>query len=513
MRNRLAITVVLLVSLVVSGLPAAKAAITPGTECSKAGEKQIYKSKMHTCIKLGEKLRWNNGEKVSDSPASTSKSPTTEKNLRKPCRADQEIILVQIERNLFSARQTLGELQSKWQLANSTVGIDSKQGLLMNQIDVEMDSLDLYIQNLVANREKIKKLCTPKGEILTNGKSKTTPQSKRQCTATEISMIRSLLSKYLALDRQVEFFQAEIDYQKDLISKYLLIGKMESIARANFIIEEQSSLMGSTYTQASLVKQQFDIANSACLNSGIKSIEDSIAQAEADKAKADKAKAEKAAADKAKAEKAAADNLAKICIVGGICKVGNTGPGGGEVFYDAGSQQSWGRYLEFAPEGWSGSEKDPKISWCNVSDVLLTNAPTSNGWLSFGQKIGDGLGQKIGDGKGNTDLMVAGCSAGAALMSRAYRGGGQNDWFLPSSGELNELCKYAGGQVTGDSKMPCRLFFPVPLRGFGKTSYSNFYWSSSETSFNTALAQFFGSGNWNYAYKSNAYSFRPIRAF
>lgn len=513
MRNRLAVALLLMVSLVVGGLPVAKAAITPGSKCSKAGVQQTYKGKIYICIKLGEKLRWNNGEKLPVPSASSSKNPTTEKNPRKPCRADQEINLVQIERYLFSARQTLGELQSKWQLANSTVGIDSKQGLLMNQIEVEIDSLDLYMKNLVVNREKIKKLCIPKGEISTSGKSKITPPSKRQCTTTEISMIRSLVNKYIALNQQVEFFEAEIDYQKDLISKYLLIGKMDSIARANFIIEEQSSLRDSANVQASFVKQQFDIANSACINSGIRSFEDSIAQAAADKAKADKTAADKTAADKTAADKVRADNLAKICVTGGICKIGNTGPAGGEVFYDAGSQQSWGRYLEFAPEGWSGSEKDPKISWCNVSDVLLTNAPTSSGWLSFGQKIGDGLGQKIGDGKGNTDLMVAGCSAGAALMSRAYRGGGQNDWFLPSSGELNELCKYASDQVTGDSKMQCRLRIWPPSRELGKTSDSNFYWSSSETSFNTALAQFFGSGNWNYAYKSNAYSFRPVRAF
>jgi hypothetical protein len=510
-RNRLAIAVLLMLSSVVSGLPVAEAAVTPGSKCSKALVQQTYKGKVYTCIKLGEKLSWNNGEKVLAPSFSSSKSPTNGKDPRKQCRADQEIELVQIERYLFSARQTLGELQSKWQMANLTVGIDPEQGLLMNQIEFKMNSLDLNIKNLKSNRDKIKEKCIPKSEISTS--TKPTPASKRQCTTTEISMIRSLASKYTALNLQIDIIQSEINKQQDLIGRYLLTGKMESIARSNFIIEEQSSLRDSANVQASLVKQQFDIANLACINSGIKSFEDSVAQAAADKAKADKVAADKVAADKVAADKAKADNLAKICVTGGICKIGNTGPAGGEVFYDAGSQQSWGRYLEFAPEGWAGSEKDPKISWCNVSDVLLTNAPTSNGWLSFGQKIGDGLGQKIGDGKGNTDLMVAGCSAGAALMSRAYRGGGQNDWFLPSSGELNELCKYAGGQVTGDSKVPCRLFFPAPLRGFGKTSDSNFYWSSSETSFNTALAQFFGSGNWNYAYKSNAYSFRPVRAF
>ena len=41
---------------------------------------------------------------------------------------------------------------------------------------------------------------------------------------------------------------------------------------------------------------------------------------------------------------------AATCSKGGSCKVGDVGPAGGIVFYDAGSLQWWGRYLE-VPRG------------------------------------------------------------------------------------------------------------------------------------------------------------------
>lgn len=64
----------------------------------------------------------------------------------------------------------------------------------------------------------------------------------------------------------------------------------------------------------------------------------------------------------------------------------------------------------------------------------------------------------IGSGKSNTDLIVSKIS-GAGTLCASFNGGGFNDWYLPSKGELNEIYK----QFAMISVLP-----------------SGTYWSSSE---------------------------------
>lgn len=232
----------------------------------------------------------------------------------------------------------------------------------------------------------------------------------------------------------------------------------------------------------------------------------------AEKAAADKAAKDKAAAEKAAAEKAALDaGLGKDCIPGSKCPIGSTGPGGGIVFYDAGSQQSWGRYLEVAPNGWGGSSLDPFASWCNVSNMNFTASISDVALRAT-------LGFEIGKGKANTNLMVAFCSSGAGVLASAYRGGGKGDWFLPSKDELNELCKYARNQPTGLSSAMCPKSTTF-REGFEGRPGSK-YWSSSEYDATIAWAQGFSNGADNINVgdqgtfgKVYPALVRPIRAF
>jgi hypothetical protein len=183
----------------------------------------------------------------------------------------------------------------------------------------------------------------------------------------------------------------------------------------------------------------------------------------------------------------------KTCVVGGNCPIGSKGPGGGVVFYDAGSRQSWGRYLEVAPNGWSGTPMDPKATWCDAgSDYgnFQKNPTSSSSVESF-------LGEEIGTSVQNTALMVAKCTQGAAHLARSYSGGGKSDWSLPSRGDMDLLFKYA-------------MTDKYLVEGG-----SGSFWMSTEWGYHNALCQFLGG---SYAGlgadgKNATKRVRPIRAF
>jgi len=97
-------------------------------------------------------------------------------------------------------------------------------------------------------------------------------------------------------------------------------------------------------------------------------------------------------------------------------QVGDTGPGGGRVFYVAGMPEWRGLYLEAAP-----NDEPRDVMWgCEGTPTGATDT-------------------MIGTGKANTAKILAKCTAAgiAARVAADYRGGGKSDWFLPSIDELN----------------------------------------------------------------------------
>ena len=208
------------------------------------------------------------------------------------------------------------------------------------------------------------------------------------------------------------------------------------------------------------------------------------------------------------------------CAAGGTCEVGDIGPGGGIVFYVVTTPFTCGEdlkakctYLEAAiadvkaPVVLVPPNKDDPVNpndgsgrpqWCfNLAPIFGTGAKT---------EIGSGLANT----KKITDSNCKGIdnSVSAPSVAATYNGGGKTDWFLPSRDELNELCKYARTQTTGNSLVICDSN-GILRNGFA----AGRYWSSSEVVTNNVWSQNFFNGDQRFSNKLNTYSVRPVRAF
>ena len=177
-----------------------------------------------------------------------------------------------------------------------------------------------------------------------------------------------------------------------------------------------------------------------------------------------------------------------------VYTVGQTGPGGGVVFYDAGSTQSWGRYLEAACAGWSDGT-------CGGTDT----DQIAGSWGCYGTNISGAEGTAIGTGEQNTADIVAGCATAgiAARLADDLVLGGQTDWFLPSRDELAQV--YSQRTNVGGLTLGAMI---------GSEYWSSGEYSSAQTTNAAVYVMGSFSGGANNAPKNmiNRYM-RPIRAF
>ena len=170
-----------------------------------------------------------------------------------------------------------------------------------------------------------------------------------------------------------------------------------------------------------------------------------------------------------------------------VYNLGDTGPGGGIVFYDAGSNLSWGRYLETATTSSSPAWNDVGLPWSGNTNTIV------------------GTSTAIGTGMQNTLAIVAQNSQSnrAGTKTRSYLGGGKTDWFLPSKDELNQL--WVNRSYVPGIDPVAQGLSAYRVSSSETLSYPDIY----------VLATFWPNGAQGASGQSKSYSLavRPIRAF
>jgi hypothetical protein len=180
--------------------------------------------------------------------------------------------------------------------------------------------------------------------------------------------------------------------------------------------------------------------------------------------------------------------------------VGDTGPGGGVIYYVASSPFACGAslsaqctYLEVSPTSWN-TPPNPSATYSNVLTATGAN--------------------RMAVGAGYQNTLDAVNQAGvtgthAPHLARAYQGNGKTDWHIPSSLELRELCKYARQQPSVSTATACDSTGTI-RPGFVDTGL---YFSSTESGTDRVVWVTFGTGGSSAALKTGSGMFRPIRAF
>jgi hypothetical protein len=185
------------------------------------------------------------------------------------------------------------------------------------------------------------------------------------------------------------------------------------------------------------------------------------------------------------------------CAQGGLCSIGQTGPGGGLVFITPTTAgNTTGKYFEAAPSGWSGSGTDPLGKLC-------TNATS----------VAGATGTAIGTGETNTNLFAANAACGPSVTDTATALvlNSKDDWFIPSFDELkamfSALHKAAGGALGGFNTSGTVDYLsssdnPSGVAPSG-TGYSYYGWFGSSD----------GVAGWGSTSKTSSLAYRPVRSF
>jgi len=378
--------------------PYAYSSVTPGIKCPKAGVKQIYQGKTFTCIKSGKKLVWNKGKKVVP--------------ISKPSEQAKEI---DYSRCLEESKY------ETWRLATSEYSNTAR------------DFSDLFSARLENNDTK------PQfGYEDLSFTNKTPCKVKIQISAK--------LQCYGPIGSQA--------YSYDLQSQ---TGDVQVSANSAIAINVEKFFSSSKYSCESKPSQFYSLgmrnrlSGPPFLNFGYSVANITIRIEGADPVKPYK---EVTTPTPTPTPIPTTKNVL-TCAQGGLCAIGDVGPGGGLVFYIAQNTFS-------SPGSDCGNN-------CRYMETIGNISTDRMGWCSDDAPLIGTSDEFIGSGMSNTNRAARVCTSGAIKSAADYIQNGKTDWHLPSKGELTELLNespYLRG--SDDWKLPI--------------------WSSTEVNVNYVLA-------------------------
>jgi hypothetical protein len=214
-----------------------------------------------------------------------------------------------------------------------------------------------------------------------------------------------------------------------------------------------------------------------------------------------------------------------------VYNIGDTGPGGGKIFYKATTPFACGptrsatcTYLEAAPALWFAGAADPTRTWAQSTPVNYQSTGVNNATSPE-----TATATAIGWGYRNTRAIIlqgntnTGTSAAALADSHTVTVSGvvYDDWYLPSQDELNQMCKWQRGNAWTSDATVCTGGTINTGTGAAAAGFvEGIYWSSTQNSTLGARYQRFGGGNpaspdglQDHSNKNNTFYVRPVRAF
>jgi len=196
---------------------------------------------------------------------------------KKKCTSTQEIALLDINKRLLSLNLIFQKLSTQYQveelaLTNAAATGNKQQatkaGTQMSATKRSLDANKKTQDALSAEKKKILGSCTPKPQSTSSTSSGATGNSK-ECTSAQLTSIRTFSEYYNATLRQIEGHELEIYAQRILLQSAVSQGSNSGMAKAQSEIQRRATLIAELSAYASVVKKQFEVANSSCTNSGI----------------------------------------------------------------------------------------------------------------------------------------------------------------------------------------------------------------------------------------------------